>query len=63
LVLDDNTPIPMPLQEVSSEMEDISSREGKMVGLGILSMISAGLILFIVVIRNRQNRFNWYEEE
>ena len=63
LVIDDNDPIPLPLADVSSEMEDVSSQEGKMIGLGILSVISAGLILFVAVIRKRQNRINWYEEE
>ncbi len=63
LSIDDNDPIPLPLAEVSSEMEDISGNEWRMVGLGILSVISAALILFIVLIRNRQNRFNWHEEE
>ena len=63
LVIDDNDPVPLPLADVSSEMDDVSGKEWKMIGLGILSVISAGLILFIAVIRNRQNRFNWYEEE
>ena len=63
LVIDDNDPIPLPLADVSSEMEDVSSQESKMIGLGILSVISAGLILFVAVIRKRQNRINWYEEE
>jgi hypothetical protein len=63
LILDDNDPVPFPLADVSSEMDGVSGKEWKMVGLGILSVISAGLILFIAVIRNRQNRFNWHEEE
>ena len=63
VVLDDNDPIPLPLADVSAEMEDVAGREWKMIGLGILSVISAGLILFIAVIRNRQNRFDWHEEE